>query len=127
MRFLALLLFPLSAVALDIDSWQTGEVMHHEVSLCATKDSAMAVVDADAKGGQEAAQEVFTARDDCRTLPVLGWSVGKVVHSVKAKRGAGPVTISVVEILDGDGKVLAYFITGLPVVAKLAVVPNRNS
>jgi hypothetical protein len=43
------------------------------------------------------------------------------------KRGDKQKTASVVEIVNSEGKVLAWFITTAPVLAKLAVLPERNS
>lgn len=123
MRYLALLL--LSFPAFASDSFYTGEELQWTLAVCVSKESAVAVANADSKSGIEAAGVVFGAAEDCASLPVFGAQVGKVVHTAKVKRKDKPATVSVVEIVV-EGKVVAYFLTSLPVTAKLVVEP-RNS
>lgn len=124
MRLLALLLLAFPAFAAD--SWVIGEELTHELSVCVSKESAMAVIDADAQGGREAMAVLFNAKDDCMTIPVRNATVGKVVHHVKIKRGEAEKTASAIEIVK-DGKVVAYFLSTVPVVARLEVEPKRGS
>lgn len=124
MRFFALLFLSLPAFA-QVESFQIGEELNHVLSLCATKESAIAVVDADAKGGQEAAMKVF-AEKDCNTFPVSGATVGHVVYTTQISRADGKRTARVVEILV-QGKAVAYFLTTKPVVAELKVEPKRGN
>lgn len=125
-RFLAVLLFPLTASA---QAWQTGEALDHRMlALCISKESVVAIVEADVKGGVDAAMAAFAAGSDCRTVIVTGYTVGRVVHTAKVKRDDGEKTVSVVEVVDPDtGKAVAYFPTTSPVTARLSVEPKRGS
>jgi hypothetical protein len=125
--FFTLALLSIGKAFAQVESFQTGEVLSHDLSICGTKEAAIAVVNADVVGGLPAAQKTYNERDECATLPVVGPQVGRVVHSVKVKRGDKQKTASVVEIVNSEGKVLAWFITTAPVLAKLAVLPERNS
>jgi hypothetical protein len=108
-------LFALAAFAAPLsvfaNSFKAGEVLSHSLSVCLKKSDAVAIVNAHAKDGIEAANKVWDAANECRTVNVVGPQVGKVVHSVKVDKNK---RASVVEIVN-DGKVLAYFVTTLPV------------
>lgn len=125
MRLLALLFLSLPAFA-QVDSFVFGEELAHSLSICVSKESALAIIDVDVREGLVAARKAYAERDDCATLPVGGANVGKVVKSAKVKRDDAEVTVSVVEIVK-DGKVVAYFLTSVPVVARLQVEPKRGS
>ena len=124
-RLLILLALPLSVFA-DDRSYTIGEELFYQLAVCAFKDKAVAVADADAKDGFEAARDLFNSIDECAMLPVRNAQVGRVVHHVQVKRGDKEERLNVVEITR-EGKVLAYFLTALPVVAKLSVEPKRGS
>lgn len=127
MRLLAiLLLMSLSAFAADDKSWQIGEELQYRLPVCAFKDGAVRVVQTEATEGFQASAKVFDSDPECAILPVFNATVGKVVHVVKVKRDDKDITLSVVEIIV-DEKPVAYFITVLPVVARLSVLPQRNS
>lgn len=126
MRFLVLMLLSLPCFA-EVESFQTGEELDYILTVCVSKASAVAILDADVKGGDEAATAAYKKADDCNSLPVTGGpTVGRVVYTVKVKRDKEELTAKVVEILD-KGKVVAYFLTSKPVVAKLTVKPQNNS
>ena len=124
-RLLILLALPFSALA-EMESFYVGEQLRHQLAVCFSKQSAVAVADADIKGGFNAAMDTFNSAADCSMLPVFGASVGLVVHSGKVARGDKQATVSVVEIMS-EGKVAAYFLTNAPVLARLEVVPKRGS
>jgi hypothetical protein len=111
----------------QVESFQTGEVLNHTLSICIHKESAVAVIEADAKGGLDAAAKVFQDKEDCDNLPIIGLQIGKVIHTTKIKRGDKEKTASVVEIVNAEGKVLAYLPTTKPVLAKLAVIPRNKA
>ena len=119
-RLLILLALPPAAVA---ESYHVGEVLHHQLAVCISKESAVAVAELYSKSGFEVAKDLFNAKPDCSMSSVFGASVGLVVHSAKEPQGE---KVSVAEIVS-EGKVAAYFLTNAPVLARLEVVPKRGS
>ena len=113
--FLAALCVALSLPVLAQDDWHftVGEEMTHGVSACLELADAKAIVNADRDSGKAAGEKAWAEADKCRNMMVSdGPKVGKVVYSVKVKRGDGAATLRVVEILHPDGKmVIGYFIT----------------
>lgn len=112
-------------------SWALGEDLNHNISVCLTKEDAIAIADVDAKDGVEAAGEAYSESPRCATIPVTNAKVGKVVYTAKVKRDGAAKTLSVVEILRG-GKLLGYMLTSMPVVAVLVpdkphIKPERNT
>lgn len=91
--------------------WAEGERMQHMVSVCLDKEDANEVVDAHADKGVDAAQALWETKGRCRTLPVVGALVGKVVHRRSVKVEGESRTASVVEILAPDHSIAGYFIT----------------
>lgn len=100
-------------------SFARGQKLNHMLSVCIEKDVAVAILEADAKQGFEAAKAIWEANDKCATVPVMGQYVGKVVKSAQVKRGDREVTARVVEITNGS-EVIGYFFT-------TATVDERNS
>lgn len=111
-------LVPLTGNASDI-SFARGQVLNHMLSVCLDKKDAIAILDADEKDGKDAATVLWMAADRCRTMPVTGPLVGKVVKAVKVKREGRSITARVVEITNGQ-EVIGYFFT-------TATVDERNS
>ena len=111
-------LVPLTSFAQEA-SFMRGQKLNHMLSVCLDKKDAIAILDADAKDGYEAAQAIWMAADRCSTLPITGAIVGKVVKTAKVKRGDKAVTARVVEIVH-EGEVVGYFFT-------TATVDERNS
>lgn len=95
-------------------SFSRGETLHHTLSACITKEDAMEIANADADGGVGAAQVVWEKKDGCQTVPVIGYTVGKVVHVRSIVRDGMKLTMRVVEIIEGK-EVVAYFLTSAPV------------
>ena len=100
-------------------SFARGQKLNHMLSVCIEKKDALAVLDADAKDGFDAAKAIWDKADGCATVPVQGPLVGRVVKSARVKRGDTAITARVVEIVK-DGVVLGYFFT-------TATVDERNS
>lgn len=92
----------------------TGENLNHFLSVCLDKQDAIDILETDRKSGAEAAEKVWQTKERCANVPVQGYSVGKIVYSVKSKREGGSVITSAVEILL-NGKVTGYFLTTAPV------------
>ena len=106
------------AFGAETQKFMTGEVLKHNLSVCLQKSDAIAIVDAEIKGGYEAAAAVWTAAAQCGNTDVVGPTVGKVVHSAPAVRGEKKITVSVVEIIGQNGEVMGYFLTSGKVEAK---------
>ena len=87
-----------------------GQKLEHQLSVCLDKKDALAILEADAKDGFEAAKEIWNASDRCMAVPVVGPVVGKVVKSAQLQRGGRTVTGRVVEIVN-NGEVIGYFFT----------------
>ena len=101
------------------ESFYKGQELQHMLDICVEKNDALEVVNTEAKEGFEAAQAMWMAKDACGTEAVSGPIVGKVVHTVNVVRRGKPLVSKVIEILSPvDDKVLAYFITTLPVTNK---------
>jgi hypothetical protein len=102
-------LVPLTTLAQGL-TFTTGEKLSHQLSVCIEKQDAVDILDAHRKGGREAAEAAWQAKDKCANVNVMQGSVGKVVYAIKAN----DTVYSVVEIVI-DGKVAAYFVTSSPV------------
>jgi hypothetical protein len=102
-------LMPITAYA-----WTVGDSLEHQLSVCLKKEDAVEIVTAHRDKGLVAAQEVWEAKDACRTIPVIGATVGKVVFSAPVEVNGEKRTGSVVEIVRG-GEVIGFFLTTQPV------------
>ena len=87
-----------------------GEKLQHNLSVCIEKSDAIAVMQAEADSGYEGAYKLWSEKDGCATVPVIGPHVGNVVYAVAIVREGKKLIGRVVEIIDG-GKVLGYFLT----------------
>lgn len=103
-----------------------GEKLNHALSVCLDKADAIAIVDAHAKGGFEAASALWEKSANCGTVPVVGPSVGRVVHSVAVRRDGKELIARVVEIVSEQG-VLGFFITTAPVNGSPPMKKERDS
>lgn len=114
MQRLIYVLFAILVIACPLSvfaAFKEGQALQHPgIAVCLEKADAIAVLDADAKGGLEAARVKWLGIEKCQTVSVSGPTVGKVVKSAKVKRGETTITVRVVEIV-GDGQVLGYFFT----------------
>lgn len=108
----------IQAYAAESLKFTTGEVLKHNLSVCLQKSDAIAIVNAEVKGGFEAAAEVWNKAAQCGNTDVIGPTVGKVVHSAQIVRGDKKLTVSVVELIGQGGDVLGYFLTSAKVEAK---------
>ena len=97
--------------------FMTGQTLKHNLSVCLAKEDAIAIFDAEVRGGFEAASAVWESKRDCMNTDVVGPTVGKVVHSAQITRGEQKLTGHVVEILN-NGDVIGYFLTSGKVEAK---------
>ena len=106
------------AYAAESLRFMTGESLKHNLSVCLQKSDAIAILDAEVKGGFEAAAELWNKSAQCGNTDVVGPTVGKVVHSAPVVRGEQKMTVSVVEIIGQSGEVMGYFLTSAKVEAK---------
>jgi hypothetical protein len=112
-----LFMVPTLAFSESVESFRVGDMLNHMVSLCVSKDHALAVFRADVDGGFEKAKELWNKFDDCAGFPVYaGPKVGRIVATGTVVRDGKKVKASVVEILHPETKLpVAYFLTTLPV------------
>lgn len=93
------------------DRFSPGEKLSHSLSVCLDKQDAIEILNAENKGGYEAASKVWESKDGCGTVVVQGGpTVGKVVYAISIERGGKKLVGKVVEILV-NGKVEGYFLT----------------
>ena len=95
-----------------------GEVLNHVLSVCVDKADALAIVNTHATKGREAAESLWNAKDKCATIPVIGPTVGKTVLSIAVDTDGVKKIARVIEVLDGEGKVIGYFMTTAPLKAE---------
>lgn len=111
MRAILAMFLMLPALALaEMPTFTQGEELNHHLSICQFKADAIEVLDADARAGFEAASKVWMAKDNCVSLPVVGGTVGLVVHTAPVVRDGKKLVAKVVEIVF-DKKVVGYFLT----------------
>lgn len=106
------------------DSITLGQPLEHTLSVCLKKADAIEIVNAEVEKGYEAANVLWMTKDECATVPVVGPTAGDVVHTVSVVRDGKKLTVRVVEIKDAKGVVMGYFMSSLPIVATLEVVPK---
>lgn len=88
---------------------EVGSEQQFVLSVCGSKESAIAIIDTDATVSHEAANKLFADKSDCNVVP-LSFVVGNVIFSAKLKddRGYGKV----VEIHESaEKKMTLYWVT----------------
>ena len=104
----------ISLLVAAVLTFAEGEVLNHNLSVCIDKKDALEILEVDSTQGEQAGMDLWMKKDGCDNIPVLGYKVGKIVHSAQVKRAGSTVTIRIIEIL-GDGQVMGYFLTSAPV------------
>ena len=114
-----LMIFVLCAFVLWVaNSWggqfSKGETLNHMLSVCIEKDDAIAIVRTHATKGKDAALAIWSTKDGCASIPVVGPKAGEIVYTASVKDGDSHRIAQVIEIIGPDGKLMGYFLAYAP-------------
>lgn len=87
-------------------AFELGQLQVMGISVCLTKEDAVAILMTEKTKGKEAADAMFVASENCANLP-LEFTPKRIVFATKTERGVGKV----IEVESGAKKV--YWITYL--------------